>query len=114
MLIASNPPYAGVLGLIFKFLKGGKYYFLLQDVFPESAILSGIIKEKSWLIKVFNYLIYLICYHSEKTIVLSESMKKLLESKYFDLDNFCIIENWSIAPIELSDKKGMNLLLSMG
>ncbi|PHV64200.1 glycosyltransferase family 4 protein [Cyanobacterium aponinum] len=114
LLIASNPPYAGILGLIFKFLKGGKYYFLLQDVFPESAILSGIIKEKSWLIKVFNYLIYLICYHSEKTIVLSESMKKLLESKYFDLDNFCIIENWSIAPIELSDKKGNEFAIKHG
>lgn len=114
LLIASNPPYAGILGLIFKFLKGGKYYFLLQDVFPESAILSGIIKEKSWLINIFNYLIYLICFYSEKTIILSESMEKLLKSKYPDLDNFCIIENWSIAPIELSDKKDNEFAIKYG
>ena len=40
LLIASNPPYSGIIGIVFKLLKGGKYYFLLQDVFPESAILS--------------------------------------------------------------------------
>ncbi|MGI0480990.1 glycosyltransferase family 4 protein [Geminocystis sp. CENA526] len=114
LLIASNPPYAGILGLVFKFLRGGKYYFLLQDVFPESAILSGIIKQKSWLVNVFNYLIYLVCFNSEKTIVLSESMEKLLQSKYSDLDNFSIIENWSIAPIELSDKKDNEFAIKYG
>ena len=40
LLISSNPPYSGIIGIVFKLLKGGKYYFLLQDVFPESAILS--------------------------------------------------------------------------
>jgi glycosyltransferase involved in cell wall biosynthesis len=114
LLIASNPPYAGILGLVFKFLRDGKYYFLLQDVFPESAILSRIIKEKSWLIKIFNYLIYLICYHSEKTIVLSESMKRLLQSKYSNLDNFCLIENWSIENIPLSIKKNNSFAIQHG
>lgn len=114
LLIASNPPYAGILGLVFKYLKGGKYYFLLQDVFPESAILSGIIKRKSWLVKFFNYLIYLTCFHSEKTIVLSESMEKLLQSKYPDLDNFFLIENWSLEPIDLLDKKDNKFAIKHG
>lgn len=34
LLIASNPPYAGIIGVIFKLIRGRKYYFLLQDVFP--------------------------------------------------------------------------------
>ncbi|BAQ64651.1 glycosyltransferase family 4 protein [Geminocystis sp. NIES-3709] len=105
LLIASNPPYAGIIGMVFRFLRSGKYYFLLQDVFPESAILSGIIKPKSKLIFIFNKLIYLICRYSEKTIILSESMKKLMQSKYLDLDNLEIIENWAIENIPLSDKK---------
>ena len=58
LLIASNPPYSGIIGIVFKFLKSGKYYFLLQDVFPESAILSGIIKPESKLIFFLNKLIY--------------------------------------------------------
>ena len=45
ILIASNPPYAGILGICFKIIHRGKYYFLLQDIFPESAAMSGIIKK---------------------------------------------------------------------
>ena len=105
LLIASNPPYSGIIGIVFKLLKGGKYYFLLQDVFPESAILSGIIKPESKLISFLNKLIYSICKNSEKTIILSESMKNLMASKYPDLNNLCIIENWSIENIPLSTKE---------
>lgn len=105
LLITSNPPYSGIIGIVFKLLKGGKYYFLLQDVFPESAILSGIIKPESKLIFFINKLIYSICKNSEKTIILSESMKKLMESKYPDLNNLCIIENWSIENISITTKE---------
>lgn len=105
LLIASNPPYSGIIGIVFKLLKGGKYYFLLQDVFPESAILSGIIKPESKLISFLNKLIYSICKNSEKTIILSESMKKLMESKYPDLKNLCVIENWSIENITITTKE---------
>lgn len=105
LLIASNPPYSGILGIVFKFLKGGKYYFLLQDVFPESAILSKIVKPESKLIIFLNKLIYFICKNADKTIILSESMKKFMESKYPDLRNFNVIENWSIEDIALSSKE---------
>lgn len=114
LLIASNPPYAGIIGLVFKFFKGGQYYFLLQDVFPESAILSGIIKPKSKLIIIFNQLIYWICKYSQQTIVLSDSMKKLIESKYADLKNICIIENWAIEDIPLLNKEDNNFAKKYG
>jgi glycosyltransferase involved in cell wall biosynthesis len=114
LLIASNPPYAGIIGIIFKFLKGGKYYFLLQDIFPESAILSGIISEKSNLVFILNKLIYSICYHSEKTIILSDSMKILIKSKYPDLNNVEIIENWAIENIPLLNKKDNTFAIEYG
>jgi glycosyltransferase involved in cell wall biosynthesis len=114
LLIASNPPYSGIIGIVFKFLKGGKYYFLLQDVFPESAILSGIIKPESKLISILNRLIYFICKNSEKTIILSDSMKKLMESKYPDLQNLCIIENWSIENIPVATKQNNSFASEYG
>ena len=105
LLIASNPPYSGIIGIVFKLLRGGKYHFLLQDVFPESAVLSGIIKPESKLISILNRLIYFICKNAETTIILSNSMKKLMESKYPDLSNLCIIENWSIENIPITTKE---------
>ena len=68
LLIVSNPPYAGILGILFNIVSRGKYYFLLQDIFPESAAMSGIMKQNSILYKFFSKLIYLtvklFCFYS--------------------------------------------------
>ncbi|MDD1418383.1 glycosyltransferase family 4 protein [Dolichospermum sp. ST_sed1] len=106
LLIASNPPYAGILGIYFKLLKRGKYYVLLQDIFPESAVMSGIMQPNSILFKLFNKLIYLTCKNSENTIVLSSSMQAYLEQKYPDIKTkIKIIENWAIEDIPICKKQ---------
>lgn len=106
LLIASNPPYAGILGICFKILKGGEYYFLLQDIFPESAVMSGIMQQNSLSFKIFDKLIYLTCKYSKNTIVLSSSMQTFLEKKYPDLKaKIKIIENWAIEDIPPCDKQ---------
>lgn len=100
LLVVSNPPYVGIIGVIFKFVRGGKYYFLLQDIFPESAVLSGIIKSDGFAFWFFSRVTYLTCKYSEKTIVLSTSMQGFLCQKYPDLiSKIVIIENWAIEDI---------------
>ena len=106
LLIASNPPYAGILGILFKIIRRGKYYFLLQDIFPESAVMSGIIKQNSILYKFFSNLIYLTYKYSEYIIVLSTSMQEFLEKKYPDLKpKIKVIENWAIEDIPVISKQ---------
>lgn len=106
LLIASNPPYAGILGICFRFLRGGEYYFLLQDIFPESAVISGIMQPNSISFKLFNKLIYLTCKYSKNTIVLSSSMQEFLETKYPDIKTkIIVIENWAIEDIPNCTKK---------
>ncbi|MHC5861911.1 glycosyltransferase family 4 protein [Nostoc sp.] len=106
LLIASNPPYAGILGICFKLLKGGEYYFLLQDIFPESAAISGIIQSHSILFKIFDKLIYLTCKYAKNTIVLSSSMQDYLVQKYPNIKSqIIIIENWAIEDIATCNKQ---------
>jgi len=117
LLIASNPPYVGIIGIFFRLLKGGEFYFLLQDIFPESAVLSGIIKPHSILFKIFSYLIYLTCKYSKSTIVLSSSMKALLEKKYPDLKDkqiIQVIDNWSIENIHHCNKQDNEFAIQHG
>lgn len=106
LLIVSNPPYAGLLGMCFNLLRGGKYYFLLQDIFPETAIMTGIVQAESILSKFLSKLAYLQCKYAQNTIVLSTSMQSLLEQKYPDLkQKIKVIENWAIEDIPLSKKQ---------
>ena len=109
LLIASNPPYAGILGILFNIVRRGKYYFLLQDIFPESAAMSGIMKQNSILYQFFSKLIYLTYKYSEYIIVLSTSMQEFLERKYPDLKpKIKVIENWAIEDIPVVSKPENN------
>lgn len=109
LLIASNPPYAGILGILFNIVHRGKYYFLLQDIFPESAAMSGIMKQNSILYKFFSKIIYVTYKYSEYIIVLSTSMQEFLEKKYPDLKTkIKVIENWAIEDIPVVSKPANN------
>ncbi|MEH2119049.1 glycosyltransferase family 4 protein [Nostoc sp.] len=106
LLIASNPPYAGILGTIFKIVCGGKYHFLLQDIFPESAVMSGIIQQNSFSVIFFRKLIYLTYKYADNIIVLSTSMQCFLENKYPELkEKIKVIENWAVEDIISCDKE---------
>ncbi|MEH2143424.1 glycosyltransferase family 4 protein [Nostoc sp.] len=106
LLIASNPPYAGILGTIFKIVCGEKYHFLLQDIFPESAVMSGITQQNSFLFIFFKKLIYLTYKYADNIIVLSTSMQCFLENKYPELkEKIKVIENWAVEDIISCDKQ---------
>ncbi|MBR8833963.1 MAG: glycosyltransferase family 4 protein [Stigonema ocellatum SAG 48.90 = DSM 106950] len=114
ILIASNPPYAGILGLFFRLFKGGKFYFLLQDVFPESAVFAGFVKQKSISFIVFKYLNYLVCKYSCYTIVLSSAMQRFIEQTTGLKEKFRVIENWSIENIHIWDKQDNPFAIQYG
>ncbi|MHC5740416.1 MAG: glycosyltransferase family 4 protein [Nostoc sp.] len=106
LLIASNPPYSALIGTVFKIIRGGKYHFLLQDIFPESAVMSGIIQQNSFLFIFFSKLIYLTYKYADNIIVLSTSMQCFLENKYPELKpKIKVIENWAVEDIIGCDKQ---------
>jgi len=107
IIIVSNPPYSGVIGIYFRRINRGKFYFILQDIFPESAVMCGMIKPTSILFKLFSNLTYLTCINSESTVVLTQAMKDLLERKHCQLKtkkSLVVIENWSIENIPIERK----------
>lgn len=108
LLIVSNPPYIGIIGCCFKWFRGGDYYFLLQDIFPESAVRSGLISSKGLLFALFTYLTRQVCQNSIQTIVLTDSMASFLENKYPSLkaqNKLRVIANWSIEAIPPYEKQ---------
>jgi glycosyltransferase involved in cell wall biosynthesis len=114
VLIASNPPYAGIIGILFRLLKGGKYYFLLQDIFPESAVLAKIIAPEGLPIALFNFISKLTYRFSVKTIVLSQAMRDYLATKTGLAEQFCVIENWAIEDIKPCPKQENAFALEHG
>lgn len=96
ILIFSNPPFIGLLGLISKHIFGVKFYFVFQDLFPRSACLSGIFPYKGPIVSAWRYLLRQVVNSAEATILLSDDMKHQFVREFGSLANVRVIHNWSL------------------
>lgn len=96
-LLISNPPFIGVVGLIVRLLFGVKYIFLLQDLFPRSAQLTGVLPARGPVSSVWSFVIQLVCKYSHKTVVLSDSMRsRCLQQFQLPPNQVTVIHNWAV------------------
>lgn len=107
--ISQPPILGGLLGVIGKILKGGKFIYNIQDFNPEQTMAIGYSKNKlllklALLIDKFN------CLMSNKVIVVGRDMQETLKNRF---KNHTIpstfINNWidekKIYPLSRNDKK---------
>lgn len=96
ILVVSNPPFVGIVGALVRALTGIPFIFLCQDLFPESAINSGIIPDKGPLRFLFHHYSLLIFKASRSIIVLNPSMKRRIDNSYGISQKTHVIHNWSV------------------
>ena len=82
-----------------------KIFLLIHDVFPDNLVPSGIIKQRSILLKVIDYLFKRSYNQAYKIIVIGRDMKMLMANKCPNLRSE-IIENW--ADIDSIDNLQLN------
>lgn len=105
ILIVSNPPFIALLGPLLAFLTGARYFFLLQDLFPRSAELTGIIPSKGPISSFWRTLIRFSCMHSSRVILLSSSMMSRAINEYsLPALKIKVIHNWSVVKPHHLDK----------
>lgn len=95
LLIASNPPFIGLLGPLLQ-LRGLTYVFLLQDLFPRSAVLSGLLPARSPVTSGWSALMSWVCGRSRCTVVLSEAMAEALQQDCGPGLPLQVIHNWAV------------------
>lgn len=97
LLIVSNPPFIGIVGLVLRLLRGVKYIFLLQDLFPRSAELTGVLPARGPVRNIWSFIIQRVCQYSQKTIVLSDAMRwRCLKEFKLQFSKVAVIHNWAI------------------
>ena len=96
MTVASFPPV--VMGLTARFIgffSRTKYIYHCQDLYPETVIASGMMKQ-SWLSSTIRKFDLRNCRKAEAVVVLSEDMKKTVLKRSDSLTNIRIINNFII------------------
>lgn len=97
MLVGTNPPFLGIVCLLFKKFFGDKYMLIVHDVYPDYAISLGVIKEGSILSRIWDSFTKGILKNADAIVVLGRDMKNLIVSKVDGKAEYKVhvIPNWS-------------------
>lgn len=96
VVIVSNPPFIGLLGPLLQFCRGLPYVFIFQDLFPRSAVLSGVLPDAGPLTLLWQVVMAQVCIHSSQTVVLSQSMEGRLRRDLGRQLPITVIHNWAV------------------
>lgn len=114
ILIVSNPPFIAVLGPIFHLLKRISYTFLYQDVFPRSAVHSGLLPGRGPMFSLWTNLIGQSIRFSKQTIVLSNEMRDRCLHEYGPGLPLVVIPNWAVEKGQDIEPQNNPLLIELG
>lgn len=79
-----------------------KVVAMLQDIWPDNAVQSRIIRQKSILYKYFEFWQKAVYRKANKIICISDDMKLLIESKGIPKNKIEVIYNWGYSD-EIAD-----------
>jgi glycosyltransferase involved in cell wall biosynthesis len=96
VLIVSNPPFIGLLGPLIQLGRGLPYLFVFQDLFPRSAVLSGVLPAAGPVALLWRGLMGQVCQRSHTTVVLSQAMETRLRRDLGRNLPLAIIHNWAV------------------
>ncbi len=108
IVLVTNPPTLVFLVGILKYFFHFNYIIILQDIFPENAAASGIIKRESIIFKFISKLMNFSYKKADKLIACGSDMAQHFVSKGIDLNKIIVIPNWAdhdtITPNSLIDR----------
>lgn len=103
ILIGSTPPIYGLLGGLLKNIKKIPFVYILQDIFPDSLVGTGITHKGSLLWKIGRAIENFTYCHADKIIVISQDFKRNIIAKGVQEEKVEVIYNWvdekAIVPI---------------
>jgi glycosyltransferase involved in cell wall biosynthesis len=82
ILVLTNPPFLAVVCAYLRIMKiGTPYIYLIFDIYPDTAVHLGLLKEKGLLSKLWNKLNMFVFKNSSAIIVIGRCMKEVITGK---------------------------------
>jgi|GEM_PF-5916953 len=93
----TNPPFLPWIAKILAWLKGGKCVELSHDVYPDIAVIAGMISRSSFLFWTWNLLNNFFLQQMDVIIAIGRDMKEILDKKVgkSGCDKVTVITNWA-------------------
>lgn len=94
ILLVSTPPIIGFVGGLLHKLKRKPFVYVVQDIFPDSLIHTGIAKQNSLIWRIGHFIENFTYRNAAKIIVISQDFKTNLLAKNVSQDKIEVIYNW--------------------
>lgn len=90
----STPPINGLMATLLKKIRRIPYVYVVQDLFPDSLVSSGIARRGSLLWKIGNRVSNITYRNAEHVLTISDSMKDALIARGVPSDKITVAYNW--------------------
>jgi len=94
VLTLTIPPYIAFVGMLIRKMKGSKFMFGVQDIYPDVAVELGLIKNKI-LIKLFLRLTVWNYKKADKIVPIGEVMRDEIIRHGIRPEKITVIHNWA-------------------
>ena len=105
-VVFTNPPLIAIVGWLLRLLRGTRYVYVVEDLYPDVAIELGFLKRDCVVTKIANKVSNFLLRHADQVVALGDRMKQVLLAKGVKEDRAVIIPNWAdgkqIYPVEKS------------
>lgn len=89
----TDPPVIGAVGYMISRIKRIPPVYVVQDIFPELGMPSGMVKSR-FTARILGLIKSFLLSHSTKIVVIGEKMKKAIIREGFPPNKVTIIHNW--------------------
>jgi glycosyltransferase involved in cell wall biosynthesis len=108
LVVATNPPFLGIAALLVKWLRGTPYINIVHDIYPDTAVAAGLLREGSVIARVWELVTRLIFRGAAANVVIGRDMEELVRAKLGTDYNgrVVLIPNWAdpnIVPVPHED-----------
>lgn len=109
----STPPIIGSMSAMVKKRRGIPFVYVLQDIFPDSLVATGLTHKGSLLWKIGRKIENFTYRHADKIIVISEDFKKNIMAKGVPEEKIVVVYNWVDQNAVVDVKREDNKLFDM-
>jgi glycosyltransferase involved in cell wall biosynthesis len=91
----TNPPLFSVIGPLIRKIRGGRFVYILMDVYPDVMVRAGMLKDGALMTKVLRWIARFPLVGADKVIVLGEDMRKVAIRSGASPEKIVTIRNWA-------------------
>lgn len=82
VLVFSNPPMGLWVAAVMRVIRGTPYAVMVHDIYPDVAVRMGVVGERNWLVRIWQWLNRLAYERAEVVMTLGENMEDILLTQF--------------------------------